>query len=88
MKIAIIGSRGLKPFDIGEYLPKDITEIVSGGAKGVDSYAEEYANRNGIAVKVFLPEYEKYGKGAPLKRNLEIINYSDIVFVEIYYIEK
>lgn len=79
MKIAIIGSRGLKPFDIGEYLPKDITEIVSGGAKGVDSYAEEYANKNGIVVKVFLPKYEKYGRGAPLKRNLEIIDYSDTV---------
>ena len=24
-------------------------------------------------------EYKRYGKGAPLKRNMEIINYSDIV---------
>ena len=60
-------------------MPKDITEIVSGGAKGVDSYAEEYANKNGIVVKVFLPKYEKYGRGTPLKRNLEIIDYSDTV---------
>ncbi len=31
-KIAIIGSRGLQIENLGEYLPEDVTEIVSGGA--------------------------------------------------------
>ena len=36
--------------------------------------------KNGIKIKEFLPEYEKYGKSAPLKRNLQIIEYSDEIF--------
>ena len=35
MCIAIIGSRTLSIPDLGIYLPKDTTEIISGGAKGV-----------------------------------------------------
>lgn len=30
---------------------------------------------------VFLPEYAKYRKNAPLKRNLQIIEYADIVLI-------
>lgn len=66
MKVAIIGSRNLTVDNLQKYLPDDTTEIVSGGA-------------NGIKLTEFLPEYNKYGRGAPLKRNLQIIQYSDLV---------
>lgn len=79
MKVAVIGSRGLSVSDLGRYLPKNTTEIVSGGAKGVDTSAREYAKKNGIKLTEFLPEYTKYGRSAPLKRNITIIEYSDIV---------
>ncbi len=79
MKVAVIGSRKLKVNDLSKYLPKNTTEIVSGAAKGIDSCAREYAVRNNLFLKEFLPEYEKYGRTAPLKRNLEIIDYADIV---------
>lgn len=79
MKIAVIGSRGLKVDNLGKYLPDEVTEIVSGEAKGIDTCAREYANANGIKLKEFLPEYEKYGRSAPLKRNLQIIDYADLV---------
>lgn len=79
MKIAIIGSRNLNVEDLGPYLPEGVTEIVSGGAKGIDTCAREYAQRNGLKLTEFLPEYEKYGRGAPLKRNLQIIDYADAV---------
>lgn len=79
MKIAVIGSRGLKVNDLGKYLPVGVTEIVSGGAKGIDTCAREYALANGLKLTEFLPEYEKYGRGAPLKRNLQIIDYADEV---------
>ena len=36
MRVAVIGSRGLLVDDLGKYLPDDTTEIISGGAKGVD----------------------------------------------------
>ncbi len=79
MKIAVIGSRGLKINNLGEYIPKECTEIVSGGAKGVDECASEYAKENCIKLAEFLPEYNRYGRGAPLKRNLQIIDYADEV---------
>lgn len=81
MKIAIIGSRNLSVKNLGCYLPHQsrITEIVSGGARGIDSCAAEYARAANIKLTEFLPEYEKYGKRAPLIRNLQIIAYADCV---------
>ena len=79
MKVAIIGSRGLGIADLEKYLPQEITEIVSGGAKGVDSCARNYALVHDIKLTEFLPEYKKYGRFAPLKRNITIIEYSDLV---------
>ncbi len=65
--------------ELAKYLPEGTDEIVSGGAKGVDSLAREYALANGLKLTEFLPEYEKYGRGAPLRRNLEIVKYADTV---------
>jgi hypothetical protein len=80
MKIAIIGSRGLNGFDIGAYIPENVTEIVSGGARGVDTYARDYAIKNGLKLTEFLPDYNTYGRTAPLVRNIEIIDYADEVY--------
>lgn len=79
MKTAIIGSRGIIIPDLEKYVPKETTEIISGGAKGVDSSAKEYALSHKIKFTEILPEYQKYGRYAPLKRNLEIIRNADIV---------
>ena len=79
MKVAVIGSRNLSVDNLGDYLPKETTEIVSGGAKGIDTVAKEYALKNSIKLTEFLPEYSKYKRGAPLKRNLQIIEYADVV---------
>ena len=77
MKIAIIGSRNITVNNLEDYLPKNVTEIVSGGAKGVDTCAKEYALQNDLLLTAFLPEYSRFGKGAPLKRNIQIIEHSD-----------
>jgi hypothetical protein len=79
MKLAIIGSRNVGEIDISEYIPEGVTEIVSGGAKGADTLARQYAEENGIPIKEFLPEYSKYGRSAPLKRNVQIVDYADRV---------
>ncbi len=77
MKLAIVGSRNLDKIEIEKYIPKDIDEIVSGGAKGTDSLAKEYAIEKGLKYTEFLPKYDLYGKAAPLKRNKEIADYAD-----------
>ena len=79
MKLAIIGSRGVTNIELEKYITSDVTEIVSGGALGVDTVAREFAGVNGITLVEFLPQYEKYGRGAPLVRNKEIVNYADKV---------
>jgi len=79
MKAAIIGSRSLSVPDLYKYLPEGVTEIISGGAKGVDSSAREYALSCGIPITEFLPNYKRYGTSAPLRRNITIIQRADIV---------
>ena len=81
MKIAIVGSRSLINVSIDPYIPKDTKEIVSGGAKGIDSLAAKYANEKKLKLTEFLPLYEKYGRAAPIVRNKEIVNYADKVIV-------
>ncbi len=82
MRVAVVGSRNAQEkikVSILRMIPADVSEIVSGGAEGVDTYAEDLADILGVPVKKFLPDYEKYGKQAPLVRNLEIIKYADEV---------
>lgn len=81
MKVAIVGSRSIVMKDFSEYLPADVTEIVSGGAHGIDRSAAAYAQSHGIPLTEFLPDYTQYGKSAPLRRNVQIIEYADIVLV-------
>ena len=79
MRIAVIGSRGLTVKNLEKYLPTNTTEIVTGGAKGIDTCAREYARSHGIKLTEFTPDYAKYGRNAPLKRNITIIENSDLV---------
>jgi hypothetical protein len=80
MKIIIAGSRTITDYQIIKKAIEDsqfqITEIVSGGAVGVDRLGERYARENKIPVKQFIPDWS-CGKVAGLKRNTEMANYGD-----------
>lgn len=76
MKIGIVGSRSVNVSDIDRYI-SNADKIVSGDAVGVDGCAAEYAKKNGIRLTEFLPQYDKYGRAAPIVRNKEIVDYSD-----------
>ena len=78
MKVAVVGSRNIN-VDIEKFIPEGVTEIVSGGAAGIDFLAEKHADENNIPKKIFLPEYEKFGRRAPLLRNIQIVDYADMV---------
>ncbi len=80
MKIAIVGSRNKTIADLGKYL-SDCDEIVTGGAKGIDFCAREYAQKTGLKLTEILPEYARYGKAAPIVRNKKIVDYADRVIV-------
>ena len=79
MTLAIIGSRDCPAVDIEEYLDEMPDAIVSGGAKGADTCAREFATRKGIKMIEFLPDYKRYGRSAPLVRNRQIIDCCDKV---------
>ena len=79
MRLAIIGSRTIHIKNLKDHLPDGITEIISGGAKGVDTSAREYALTHNIKLTEYLPDYRRYGRAAPLKRNMEIIKNADLV---------
>jgi hypothetical protein len=68
--------------DLKKYLPviSEISEIVSGGAIGIDTNAKNFAIENNIKLVEFLPNYKLHGKKAPLERNTQIVQYSDVIY--------
>lgn len=82
MKLAVIGSRGITELELTPYIPENTTEIISGGAKGIDTLAEEYADKFKLSKHIIRPDYKKYpSKSAPIIRNKLIIDHCDSVLV-------
>ena len=83
MKIAVVGSRNFSNYQIlKDTLDKYKNKcklIISGGAKGADKLAEKYAEENGIETKIFKPDWKRYGKGAGLIRNKQIVENADLI---------
>ncbi len=78
-KFAVVGSRNIQDYQmVKEILDNyDISLIISGGAKGIDTLSEQYANDNNIPTKIHYAEWEKFGKSAGMIRNEYIINDAD-----------
>ena len=81
MKLLIAGSRSITDFDLTPYVPEDTTLILTGGANGVDTLAEEYADKHRISKLILRPQYKLYHRGAPLKRNDRMVELCDRVLV-------
>jgi len=62
------------PDAYGNTLPLEM-EIISGGAKGADTLAIDYAITNWCKFREYKPDYKKYGrKLAPLMRNQQMLD--------------
>lgn len=86
IRIAIIGSREYPNLrEVSDYLD-DLKnrfpgfEIITGGARGVDKTAIEYAKRNNVAYEIIRPLYPDK-KIYYLFRNIEIITKSQQIVV-------
>ncbi len=83
MRLIIAGSRSLAPsygfiWDTIKMLGiHNITEIVSGAARGVDSEGEHWASHANVPVKRFPADWDKHGKAAGPIRNAEMAKYGD-----------
>lgn len=60
-----------------ERIDWEITEVVSGCARGVDSMGERWAKEHDIPIKKFPPDWNKYGKKAGFLRNRQMAKYGD-----------
>ena len=86
MKVAVIGSRDFNDrdrlfaeLDALQKAEGAFLVIVSGGAKGADSLAAEYAKERDIVLYVIEPDWQRYGRGAGVVRNAEIVRQADVV---------
>ena len=82
LKIAIVGSRECTQADVNTilpYIPENCTEIISGGAMGIDSIAEAAACALHVPFVCIRPDYKFFGKRAPLVRNCEIARRAELV---------
>jgi len=95
MNIAIVGSRSIQgmPLKHFQIINKTILNhigdnlslvdcIISGGAAGVDQIAEHFAKEHQIReFRVYLPQWNKYGKKAGFLRNKLIVENADTVLI-------
>lgn len=49
-----------------------VTEVTSGGARGVDLIGERWARARGIRVRRFPAQWDLYGRSAGMRRNLSM----------------
>lgn len=55
----------------------DITEVISGTAKGADKLGERFAKENNLTLHRFPADWNRYGKSAGYKRNVEMADNAD-----------
>ena len=81
MKVIIAGSRNINSIDSVKWAVRDsgfeVTEVISGAAKGVDTAGECWAQSNQIDRTVFHANWHKWGKAAGPKRNERMASYAD-----------
>jgi predicted Rossmann fold nucleotide-binding protein DprA/Smf involved in DNA uptake len=81
MKLLIVGSRSITDFDLSPYISPETDTIISGGADGIDTLAEQYADSHRLSKYILRPRYDLYKRSAPLKRNEQMVDMSDAVLV-------
>lgn len=99
MKVGIVGDRTVNDYSLIDKAVKQsgfsITEVVSGGARGVDSLARQWASDNGLPFTEFKARWDdlkapgaivrtnkwgrKYNANAGFARNTSIVDYADAI---------
>ena len=85
MKIIVAGSRLYDNISVISHIMEDylgeITEVVSGAAKGVDACGERWAEMNNLPIRRFIAEWDRYGRAAGPIRNGAMADYADMAVV-------
>ena len=84
-RIAIVGTRepslGYADIlrDISSFIGQEDVVIVTGGARGVDTYGIWFAKEHSLPCDIYWPLWDELGKRAGFVRNNDIVVNSDIV---------
>jgi predicted Rossmann fold nucleotide-binding protein DprA/Smf involved in DNA uptake len=77
----IAGSRTIQDYAEVERAIKhskfNISEVISGGARGVDKLGETYAYEHKIPLTIYRANWDKYGKRAGIFRNRVMATHAD-----------
>ncbi len=82
LKIAIVGSREYPhPEEVRDYVNglEEGDEVISGAARGVDSWAAKAARERGLKVTEYPARWAEFGKSAGFIRNRTIVLAADKV---------
>lgn len=81
MKVIIAGSREITDASVvADAIAAsgfEVTEVVSGTARGVDRLGEAWARARKIPIKPFPADWNQLGKAAGVLRNAEMAKYAD-----------
>lgn len=84
-KVIVCGGRGFTDlnlldeqlhFFLSRLMQEGGVEIVSGTARGADTLAIRWASYNGVSVKCFRADWDRWGKAAGYRRNAEMAKYA------------
>ena len=81
-RLIICGGRDFRDYDLFRSRLDRLTayyeniRIISGHARGVDTFAERYAAEKGIPISIFPAEWAKYGKAAGPIRNRAMLDFA------------
>lgn len=81
MRVIIAGGRDLTEYyEVCKAVHRsgfEITEVVSGGARGADTLGELWAEANRVPVKQFPADWKTHGRSAGPIRNSDMADYAD-----------
>ena len=81
MRTIVAGSRGITYMAMVREAVRSsgfrVTEVVSGGARGVDRLGERLAEEMGVPCRVFPADWNRHGRSAGVIRNRTMAEYAD-----------
>lgn len=81
MWVIVAGSRDITDFEVVktaiEESGMNITKVVSGKARGIDTLGEKWAKLNDVPVEECPADWDRYGKSAGYVRNDEMAQIAD-----------
>lgn len=81
MKLLITGSADITEFDFTKYIAKETELIISGGTRGIEIIAEQFANEHAIPKMIIRPNFDLHGKSAKNKSIKLMVELADEVLV-------